>query len=91
MIVRGLELEHSGKSYGKCPNRPSMSAVGAKGFYPDALEIDEPHGQRWAAALELLATGPAKELVVAAGHFVTVTFLNHDDGLPSTPTFTARR
>ena len=30
----------------------------------------------------------ASGLSAHAGHFVTLTFLNHDDGVPSTPTFT---
>jgi hypothetical protein len=33
-------------------------------------------------------TKVAANLSSHAGHFVTVTFLNHDDGLPSAPTFT---
>jgi hypothetical protein len=39
--------------------------VGAKGFYAGKFQVDEPHGQRWAAALQLLAEG--QELVVYRG------------------------
>lgn len=39
--------------------------MGAKGFYADKFQVDEPHEQRWAAALQLLAEG--QELVVYRG------------------------
>lgn len=32
-------------------------AVGAKGFYFDAFQVDEPTGTRWHAALQLLGEG----------------------------------
>ncbi|TMG20539.1 MAG: hypothetical protein E6H99_08320 [Chloroflexi bacterium] len=38
------------------------------------------NGQDW--------TKVTVNLSAHAGHFVTLTFLNHDDGVPSTPTFT---
>ena len=42
-----------------------MGNVGAKGFYAGTFQVDEPQGQRWAAALQLLAEG--QELVVYRG------------------------
>jgi hypothetical protein len=39
--------------------------VGAKGFYAGKFQVDEAQGQRWAAALQLLAE--AQELVVYQG------------------------
>jgi hypothetical protein len=39
--------------------------VGAKGFYAGKFQVDEPQGQRWAAALQLLAEG--QEFVVYRG------------------------
>lgn len=47
--------------------------MGAKGFYAGKFQVDEPHGQRWAAALQLLAEG--QELVVYRGIGLSLSVL----------------
>jgi hypothetical protein len=61
VVGRRLDINFDSSLGGQAssPTSYAIGSVGAKGFYFDAFQVDEPQGQRWAAALELLADGRA--------------------------------